>query len=476
MIKLRDYQVDMINRVRESLRGNQRVILQAPTGAGKTVVAAYMMREARERGISTFFVVHQNELLKQTSRSLWENKIDHGLIASGRMKTPHPIQLASIMTLKNRLDQYDPPGLIIIDESHRALAPTYLDIANHYKDAKVVGLTATPERTDGKGLGHLFDDIVEGPTIRFLIDQGSLCDYEMYCPPQLVSTDGIKTTAGDYDKKQSEAAMNKPVITGDAIDHYKRLAYGRPAVVMCTTVKHAEDVARAFRDANIPSECIHGNSKDRDAILERFERGEFSVLTSVNLMIEGVDLPQLSVVIWLRPTQSLVVYMQGNGRGLRTHPSKDKLLILDHVGNFARHGMPCQHREWSLSGRKKKRRGSSERETSVQVCGKCHFSFYSGVHECPHCGAPVKFKERVLDTIDGELVRIEKAAAEHAEKQARRQEQGQARGIEELVLLGIRRNMKNPAAWAANVYASRQKRRPTSIEFQEASRIYRQAV
>src|SRR5690625_881177 len=164
MIKLRDYQVDMVARTRAALARNRRVILQAPTGAGKTAVACHMMAEARAKGISTFFMVHQNELLKQTATSLWENKIDHGLIASGKARSPHPIQLASVMTLKNRLGHYPDPGLIIIDESHRALAPTYQAIVEHYPDAYVVGLTATPERTDGKGLGHLFGDIVTGPS------------------------------------------------------------------------------------------------------------------------------------------------------------------------------------------------------------------------------------------------------------------------------------------------------------------------
>lgn len=465
----------MIARTRESLRANRRVILQAPTGAGKTAIACHMMFEAREKNIRSFFMVHQNELLKQTAASLWENKIDHGLIASGRARTPHPVQLASVMTLKNRLGHYDEPGLIIIDESHRALAPTYQEIVGHYPNAYVVGLTATPERTDGKGLGHLFEDIVVGPSIRYLIDHGYLCDYEMYCPPQHVDTSKIKTTAGDYDAKQAEKELNRPAITGDAVEHYKRLAYGRPTVVMCTTVKHAEDVAQTYRDAGIPAYAIHSKSENRDDILDRFERGEFPVLTSVNLMIEGVDLPFLSCVQWLRPTQSLVVYMQGNGRGLRTHSSKDHLLILDHVGNFSRHGMPCSDREWSLNGRKKRKRGPSE-TLSVQVCQECYFSFQSGVRKCPHCGAEVPFRERVLETIDGDLIRIEKAAAEHAAKIARRQEQGQARDMNELVLLGIRRGMKNPAAWAANVFASRQNRRPTRAEFKRAHDIYRSAA
>src|SRR5699024_6463327 len=148
----------------------------------------------------------------------------------------------------------------------------------------------------------------------------------------------IKTKAGDYDAKQAEQELNRPRITGDAVDHYRQLANGRPMVVMCTTVKHADDVALAYNQSGIAAKALHGGIKNRDDILKEFESGKFNVLTSVNLMIEGVDLPFLSAVQWLRPTQSIVVYMQGNGRGLRPHSNKDNLVILDHVGNWQRHG------------------------------------------------------------------------------------------------------------------------------------------
>lgn len=465
MINLRDYQEDMIARTRAALKQHHRVILQAPTGAGKTAVACYMMAQARARGLRSVFMVHQNELLKQTARSLWSNKIEHGLIAAGRAKTPLPVQLASVMTLKNRLHHYPEPDLVIVDEAHRALGNSYQTILNHWPNAKVVGLTATPQRTDGKGLNHIFNDIVLGPSIRFLIDQGYLCDYELFGTPVLGNTDNIKTRAGDYDAGQAERELNKPKITGDAVEHYKRLVNGKLMVVMCTTVKHADDVAKAYNDAGVPARSLHGQSQNRDEILTDFENGKFQVLASVNLMIEGVDVPQISAVQWLRPTQSIVVYMQGNGRGLRTHPNKDRLVILDHVGNWQRHGLPDDDREWELTGRKKRKRGSNE-NLSVQVCDKCHFTFRSGLRECPYCGAPVEFKPRELQTIDGELERIQKAA--EAERKARRRNQGQARTIQELVEIGVRREFKNPAFWAATVYASRQKRKPAAAEISAA--------
>lgn len=474
MLKLRDYQLDMVARTRESLRNNQATILQSPTGSGKTACATHMMESARNNGKRTFFLVHQNELLKQTSAALWRNKLEHGLIASGKSSNPLPVQLASVMTLKNRLDRYEHPDLIIIDEAHRSLAPTYVEIAKTYPNAKIVGLTATPRRTDGKGLGHLYQDIVTAPPIRYFIDEGFLCDYELYGIPVDADLTEVSSKLGDFDTKQLSTAMNKPTITGDAVSHYLKFASGKPCVVMCVDIAHAESVAEEYNKRGVKAQAIHGKSKNRDAILEAFEKNEFSVLTSVNLMIEGVDLPFIEVCQWLRPTQSLVIYMQGNGRGLRPFDGKDHLIILDHVGNYKRHGLPDANHEWDLLDRKRSSREKSkdpdEDHIGIQTCKKCYLTFLSGVSFCPHCGEPVELKERKLQVVDGELERI-KAAAVAEKKRLARQEQGMTKSLEELVGLGLRNKYKNPSAWAANIFASREHRKPTSRDFLEAKKI-----
>lgn len=474
MIKLRPYQQDMIDGARNALAKHQRILLQAPTGAGKTALACHMMHEAQKRGLSSFFLVHQNELLKQTSRALWANKIEHGMIAAGRGRSPLSVQVASVMTLKNRLDAYDPPSLVIVDESHRALAPSYLAIAEAYPNAKMVGLTATPRRTDGRGLGHLFQEIVNGPSIRSLIDMGYLCDYELFGVPSAVNVDHVKTKGGDYDTRELSEAVNKPKITGDAVDHYKRFAMGEKAVVMCVDIAHAEAVAKSFNDQGVKAEAIHGGSTDRDGILDRFESGSTDVITSVQLLVEGVDIPCISVIIWLRPTQSLVVWLQGNGRGLRPHESKSFLKIFDHVGNWARHGLPDREHEWDLADKQKGKRNKTEPDVNVQVCQECHHTFLAGVRECPFCGVPVKFRERVLEVVDGELERIRAAQAEAERKKENRREQGQARSLYDLVRIGVSRSMKNPAFWAATVSASREHRKPTQSEIQQARKIQRE--
>lgn len=439
--------------------------------SGKTLISCFMMQQARKRGLTSWFVVHQRELLNQTSKSLWANKLDHGLIISGKTRTPHPVQLASVMTLKNRIGRVKAPDLIIVDESHRALANSYTKIIEAYPNAHVIGLTATPERTDGRGLGALFQEIIPGPSITYLIDQGYLCDYEIYGVPVNINTTGVKIRGGDFDAKQLEIAANTKTITGDAVSHYKKFAAGVPTVVMCVSIKHADDVAQAYRDAGIRAIALHSASKNRDQVLDDFEAGKYDVITSVSLLIEGADVPKIGCVQWLRPTMSRIVYMQGNGRGLRPHPNKNKLLILDHVGNFMRFGMPDEIVEWSLNDNRKKRKARDTDDISVQVCANCYFTFRSGVRVCPHCNHEVEYKPRKIEVIEGELERIERAAIDARQRKI---EQGMARGLTDLINIGIRRKMKNPAGWAVNLICSREKRKPTAIDWTQAKKIQRE--
>lgn len=471
MIRLRDYQEDLISRTRGALRDNRRVVMQAPTGAGKTAVSCVMMKSAMEAGKVVWFIVHRVQLVEQTSKALWKSGVAHGLIVPSKAKTPHPVQVCSVLTVVNRLDKYPAPDLIIIDEAHRSLAASYEKILDYFPDAFVVGLTATPSRTDGRGLGSIYSDIVNGPPVRMLIEQGYLSDYEFYSVPTQIDLSDVRTTAGEFNSSDLEAATDRPTITGDAVTHYKKHAQGRKAVVMCVTIKHAEHVAERYRAEGIKAEAIHSESKDREAILDRLENGDTMVLTSVDLLVEGTDIPIISCVQWLRPTQSLVVWMQGCGRGLRTHPAKDHLVILDHVGNYARHLLPCSNRDWSLeSKRGANRRSASDEETlSVQVCKKCYFAIPTQVAECPKCGAEVEVqKSRQLEETEGELERIKAVAEEEREKREARAEQGKARQLEELVRVGMERKMRRPDAWAANVFAARQGRKADAEDYTRA--------
>lgn len=470
-LQLREYQHDLIDGVRYSMRTTKRNLMVAPTGAGKTALAVTMMAGARDRGLVSFFLVHQNELLAQTSRALWSQRLEHGIIKSGRVIDKNVrAYVASVQTLVRRLDSVPEPQLIIIDECHRSLAKSYTDIIERWPNAYVVGLTATPQRTDGRGLGDVYDKIIEGPTIRTLMADGWLCDYELFAPPQLVDLASIPDTAGDFSKSALEEAMQTSSITGDAVDTYKRQAYGKRCVVMCATVNHAHYVADAYRAQNVTAEALEGKMTDSDraAVLERFKSGQTKVVTNCQLLIEGFDLPAIEVVQWLRPTKSLIIWMQGNGRGLRPHDGKEKLILLDHVGNWARHGMPCTDRTWSLDSAKRGKRSNSEPDMKVNNCSKCYAVFNSDLTACPYCGEVVPpSKVREIEQVDGDLVKVDKTLV----IKERKKEQGSARTLDELVMLGVRREMKAPAAWAAQVFAGRSGRKPTAVDFAQAKAV-----
>lgn len=476
-ITLRPYQEQMIADVRAAMREHRNILLQAPTGAGKTAITVFMMSRAAAVGRRAYFLVHQNELLSQTSRALWRQKLEHGMIAAGRAGTPLPAQVASIQTLIRRIDRYPEPDLIIIDEAHRAAAKTYRDIIAAWPNARVIGLTATPQRTDGKPLDVSFDHIVHGPSICDLIEQGYLCRYELFAPPSAIDLTGVKTQMGDYARDDLAAAMDKPTITGDAVAHYMTHARGKRCVVMCVTIEHAEHVAAQYRGAGVAAEVIAGHMTDvhRTDVLERLERGTLHVIASVQLLVEGVDIPGIEVVQWLRPTKSLVIWMQGNGRGLRPAPGKSHLTILDHVGNSLIHGLPDEDREWSLAGRDKRPRASSEQDVKICQCKKCWIVFRPGPTQCPSCGEPVAAPSRQIEQVDGALVKIDTTAIERIRKQARI-EQGRSKTLDELIHLGIRKQMKNPWAWAANIVCARAGRKPSQRDYADARRAHAQIV
>lgn len=467
---LRPYQEDVINDTREALRTYHSVLMQGPTGMGKTAITVFMMGRAAAQGKRAYFLVHQNELLSQTSRALWKQQLEHGMIASGKARSTLPAQVASVQTLVRRMDLYKEPDLLIIDEAHRAAAKTYQTIIERWPNAMVIGLTATPQRTDGKPLDVMFDTLVMGPSIRELMDGGYLCDYEIYAPPIGIDVSTVKRKMGDFDTKELENVVDKKSITGDAVAHYKTHANGKRCVVMCVSIKHAQHVAEQYLAAGVSAGVIEGTMTgvQRDKMLADFAGGELMVICNVQLLVEGVDIPMIEVVQWLRPTQSLVVWMQGNGRGLRPAPGKSGLIIFDHVGNCLRHGLPDDDREWSLEGREKgSKKKAADDEVKIKQCGSCYAVFRPGPQECPHCGAPVAGQQRELEVVDGELQKVDKLAIRKEQKK----EQGQARTLEDLVALGIRRKMARADAWAAITMASRTGRKPTGEEYDQARAI-----
>jgi len=394
---------------------------------------------------------------------------------SGKTRSPSLVQVGTVITAANYIGQLKPemrPKVIIFDEAHRSVSSSYQRIIAECPDAYIIGLTATPERTDGRGLGSVYNDLVEVQSMAWLIANGFLSKYRLIAPATDLNLSGVRTVKGDYDEKQVEAIIDRPTITGNAIAADRELANGKRCMVFCVSIKHSEHTCEQYNAAGIRAEHIDGTNTDaeREAALERFRSGETLVLCSVQLAIEGLDIPAVEAVQQLRPTQSIIVYLQLIGRGLRPEEGKRELIILDQVNNWRRHGLPCDEREWSLSGRATRNRANRDEDPDIKIqqCYKCYHVFKKGLSACPNCGEVVEITGRQIEEVDGKLSEIDIALA----KRETRVQQGSARTLSELVALGIQRGMNKPAAWAAIISAQRQGRKPTPADFKEARDAY----
>ena len=414
---------------------------------------SYMAGRAVEKGLRVWILAHRVELLDQISRTLRDFAVPHGMIAPGYIGDRRkPVQVASVFTLARRLDRYEKPDLIIVDEAHHCTTgSTWGQVIAANPQAKLLGVTATPCRLDGAGLGDVFNAMVQGPTMRDLIDLGALSPYRLFAPAG-VDLAGVHTRMGDFVRGELAAAVDKPSITGDAVAHYKKLAPGRRAVAFCVSVEHAVHVAESFRAAGISAQAIDGGMDRvlRASVLSEFSRGGIQVITSCDLISEGFDAPAIEAAILLRPTQSLGLYLQQVGRALRTFPGKTEAIILDHAGNVKRHGLPDEERVWSLDGTVRQKKAQKS-EVPVKTCGSCFATVHAAATHCA-CGFEFPVQRREVEHVEGVLQEIDLATA----VKMRRQEQGRAQTEAELVALGRSRGMKRPELWARFVIRARQ--------------------
>lgn len=480
--------------MRDSYRaGNCAPLLVVPTGGGKTVIFCYIAGQTAVKAKRVLILVHRIELLRQTSKALRKSSVAHGLInAKYTPDKTASVQVASVQTLAKRLAQYPPDwfDLIIIDEAHHAAAGTWQTVVNYFAKARILGVTATPERADGKGLGAdyggLFDDLIIGPTVAELIERGYLVKPVIYSPPTKADLSKVDTTAsGDYNKDQLTEAMDRAAITGDAVQHYRQICPGTPAVVFCVSVAHAQHVAADFRaagyqfaavDGSMPDDertallnGLGGNSTEAELkVLKRLGFSRIDGITSCDLISEGTDIPAIGCAILLRPTQSLGLFIQQVGRALRPCPGKDFAIILDHVGNvgswqggeFAlKHGLPEQEREWTLEGRKRKKGKKRDELPDVKIsqCPKC-YAVHEPAPSCVQCGHVYVIKsKKPLAKQDGELrIITAEDAVKLAQTKAKRMEVGRAQNLEDLQALERTRGYKK--GWAVHVWGAKNKK------------------
>ena len=452
-MQLRPYQQQAITDLRLAYRGGAKApLLVGVTGMGKTVIFSAITAGAVARGRRVLILVHRRELIRQASAKLTQAGVNHGIIAAGFEPSDQPVQVASVQTLARRLErQHWQPDLIVIDEAHHAISNSWTNVISHWPDSLLLGVTATPVRQDGRGLGAMFDRLVLGPSTAELVATGYLTPVKIYAPPQVADLTGIRTRAGDYANDQAAAAMTRPTVTGDAITHYQRIAAARPAIAFCCNVNHATTVSNAFNAAGISAATLLGNTTDRDALVARFAAGELQVLVTVDVVSEGFDCPGAAVAILLRPTQSEGLYLQQVGRVLRPAPGKAAAIILDHVGNVHRHSFPDDHRDWTLDDARQRTGKGGPPAPCIRTCETC-FAAFAPQPICPVCGTPSKLSTRELKQQAGELQEL----AREAVARSRRRDQGQAQTLQQLIHLGQQRGMKNPVAWAKHVHYARQ--------------------
>lgn len=453
MIALRPYQTQIVEGCRGAFRnGQSSALVQLATGGGKTVLGSFMVQGSASRGLTCWWLVHRRELLSQASKTFYSMGIEHSFVAGGRPTDPGArVQVGSVQTVARRLDVLPPPDLIVFDEAHHTGAAQWRQIYDAFPNARKIGLTATPWRLDGVGLGRWFETMVQGPTTAELIEAGSLSNYRLFAPSS-VDTSAIGTVGGDFKRDELATLMDKPTITGDAVQHYLRLARGKRAVAFAVSIEHSRHIAAQFNAAGVRAEHVDGSTAadERDAAVQRFIRGETLILSNAELFGEGFDVPAIEAAILLRPTKSLSLHLQQVGRALRPSPGKAEAIVLDHAGNSLLHGLPDDDREWSLEDRQKRRKGQAG-EISVRQCSKC-FRVFRPAPQCPGCGFAVVGPVREVEQVEGQLQEVDPSVL----RAARKQEERRAQSLDDLIRLGEQRGYKNPRVWAEKFHAARQ--------------------
>jgi superfamily II DNA or RNA helicase len=423
-VDLRAYQVDVIQRLRAAIgAGDRRPLLVAPTGAGKTIIAAAIIESAVQRRSQVLFLAHRRELITQAAQKLWNAAdVDAGVIMAGHPLRPdEPVQVASVQTLWHRAmrtSAIDRPeaDLVIVDEAHRARAQTYQKILDAYPGAVILGLTATPCRGDGRGLGNIFDRIVECPPVGELVALGHLVPTVVYAPdgPELT---GVRVERGDYVEKQLAERMDVPQLVGDVVAHWLKLGRDCQTVVFASGVQHSVHLRDEFRRAGIWAEHVDGKTpvEERDAILQRLADGQVQVVCNYGVLTEGWDCPAVSCCVLARPTKNMGLYRQMVGRVLRPASGKTDALVLDHAGATHEHGFVEEPVEWSLDTDKRaanpRTAGGAGGDTrSFKDCPECG-ALRSAGKPCGACGWKPNQKARDVEVADGELARLDRDGA-----------------------------------------------------------------
>ena len=458
--KLRDYQASAINEARAMLKANiKRVMVYAPTGAGKSVISAAIIESAAKRGKSVAWIVNRIELVNQAAMHLHLAGVSCGIMQGENSRAVYlPVVVCSIQTIASR---GAPEGchLFLVDEAHFcAASKEFHALLDRYPDVPMIGFSATPF---SKGLakvgphGPLFGGMVVASTIPTLIEQGWLVDADVYAPSE-PDLSGVKTVAGDYHEKQLGEAVDKPELIGDIVTHWLKLAGGQQTLCFATSIAHSKHIVSQFVECGVKARHIDAYTPDRDRreIIDGFKAGEFTVLSNCALLAEGFDCPAAKVMILARPTKSLTRMIQMAGRILRPFEGSTKATILDHSGTIKRLGFPTDPLPLELDDGKprKESQAKPKPEALPKLCPACKYLKPAKVHKCPACGfAPQRQSD--VEVGDGELTLLKRGKGAEKRHQVRKglDEFGSKQSTYGQLLTLVRERGYKPG-WAANKY------------------------
>ncbi len=419
-MKLRPYQENAIKNVRDSfVKGNKRTILQLATASGKTFLASTIIKNAVDKGNKVVVFVPRRELAYQFHSTLHRSGVVSGMIMAGEARSKSKVQVASFDTFEswaiNKGKMIAPEAdLIIVDEAHVYLDKQKRIIESIYPNSYVVGLTATPARKSGTGLGSFYKDMILGVSIKELTEQGYLSPVRYYAQPKQLDLSSAKiNTHGDYNESDLELIMDDTKLVGDIVENWVRIAGDRQTVVFCSGVKHSVHVCEQFKKYGIKAEHLDGKTdpEERKRILARVASGETQVLTNVFVATYGLDIPTLSCAVMARPTKNIALYLQMVGRVMRICEGKDDAIVIDHAGVVKENGMAADEQYWSLDEKEKikertERKKKEKKEKKDIVCSKCG-SVYKAERVCPFCGTEWEMWGEELPYFEADLVELE---------------------------------------------------------------------
>lgn len=430
--ELRPYQSEAIALANQRVSEGHRPIICAPTGSGKTVIAGHIAREALDASKRVLWMTGREEILRQTYLTFTDIVGTEKVGILMRDEKPWwfypPVTVASWDTLKARWNKADfwriPADVVLVDEAHLSLSKVMSEtVMPHYQERTVIGLTATPARRSGKGLGSYFTRIIQVRSVQQLIDEDFLAPCEYWAGAHVdVAKIKVDAKTGDYREKELAVASMEGKLIGDVVDNWLRIAKDRHTIVFGVDIAHAQALAERFQAAGIVADVIHSKMlhDTRREISKQFREQKVQVLVNVGIATYGYDVPSINCVVLARPTKSIVLHHQMIGRGIRPKPDGGYCMVLDHADNVRRLGCIEDEIRWRLSEGKDAatnttREGDPTRgkqpESPPVECAECHHVFMRS-RVCPKCGWEKPQASRDIETVEADLVKVRKSRKE----------------------------------------------------------------